>query len=314
MTLAATPAASQTPRSKLTVRVLDVGQGDATLIENGGSRVLIDGGPESSRLGKLLDSLHLNDSTFDVVVLSHLHADHLVGLRALFESKRHIRVRYFFENQDPYPAANLRALRDSINARVARGEMLYRDTDDPCVDGRPVCVITLRGGATLDIMRPMPASDNPNDRSVPVKLVGPDSASFTMWFAGDAEREAIDWFRRSARYDRTPGMRVSVLKADHHGSCNGVDDGYLAALKPALAVLSVGRANGYGHMHTQAKTTYRRNGVPWYRTDENGTIVITSPGTPGAGYSVDVQRGKASLSGHSDKRSTQRDCNRGGKR
>src|SRR3954463_6424294 len=99
MTVAST-AFSQTPKSTLTVRVLDVGQGDATLIENGGSRVLIDGGPESSRLGKLLDSLHLNDSTFDVVILSHLHADHLVGLRALFESKRHITVRYFFENQD----------------------------------------------------------------------------------------------------------------------------------------------------------------------------------------------------------------------
>ena len=314
MTLAATIVPAQTPHSKLTVRVLDVGQGDATLIENGGSRVLIDGGPESSRLGKLLDSLHLNDSTFDVVVLSHLHADHLVGLRALFESKRHIRVRYIFENQDPYPAANLRVLRDSINARVSRGEMLYRDTDDPCVDGRPVCVITLKGGAKLDIMRPLPASDNPNDRSAPVKLIGPDSASFTMWMAGDAERDAIDWFQGGAKYDRKPGMHVNVLKADHHGSCNGVDDDYLAALSPELAVVSVGHANGYGHMHTQAKTTYRKNKVPWYRTDENGTIVITSPGTSHGGYSVEVQRGTTNMSGHSDKRSTQTVCKSGGKR
>jgi beta-lactamase superfamily II metal-dependent hydrolase len=67
-------------------------------------------------------------------------------------------------------------------------------------------------------------------------------------------------------------------------------------------------------MHTQAKTTYRKNGLPWYRTDENGTIVITSPGTPGSGYSVSVQRGNKNLSGHSDKRSTQRACRGGGKR
>src|SRR5438132_407151 len=83
------------PTAELVVRVLDVGQGDATLIENGGSRVLIDGGPETSRLGHLLDSLDLDDSTFDVVILTHPHADHLVGLRELFNSHRHITVRFF---------------------------------------------------------------------------------------------------------------------------------------------------------------------------------------------------------------------------
>ncbi|HEY4303673.1 MAG TPA: MBL fold metallo-hydrolase [Gemmatimonadaceae bacterium] len=307
-TLLASSLAAQTPKSKLTVRVLDVGQGDATLIENGGSRVLIDGGPESSRLGQLLDSLHLNDSTFDVVILSHLHADHLVGLRALFESRRHIKVRFFFENQDAYPAANLRMLRDSIGARVRRGELTYRDTDNPCADGRPVCNIALKGGAKLEIMRPLPSSDNPNDRSAPVKLIGPDSASFTMWMAGDAERAAIDWFRTGAHYDRSPGMRVNVLKADHHGSCNGVDDEYLAALKPEVAIASVGGINTYGHMHTQAKAMYLADKVPWYRTDENGTVTITSPGTPHGGYTVAIQHGKQNMSGQSDKRSTQSVC------
>src|SRR3982750_2774485 len=97
--LRASAAISQTPHSKLVVRVLDVGQGDATLIENGGSRVLIDGGPDEGRMGALLDSLHLNDSTIDVVILTHAHADHLIGLRALFESTRHIKVRFFFENK-----------------------------------------------------------------------------------------------------------------------------------------------------------------------------------------------------------------------
>src|SRR5437660_11659002 len=88
----ATPGRGDTTAPKsapLVIRVLDVGQGDATLIENGGSRVLIDGGPDLKRFEALLDSLRLNNSTIDVVVLSHLHADHLIGLRALFESKRH---------------------------------------------------------------------------------------------------------------------------------------------------------------------------------------------------------------------------------
>lgn len=312
----AAPMRAQTVDRGLTVRVLDVGQGDATLIENGGSRVLIDGGPEATRLGALLDSLKLNNTTFDVVILSHAHADHLVGLRALFDSKRNIKVRYFFENQDPSAAVNLRILRDSIHARVVRDGLIYRDTDDPCADGRPVCAITMKGGARLEIMRPMPSSDNPNNRSVPVKLVGPDSASFSMWLAGDAERDAIDWFRTAAHYDRSPGMRVNVLKADHHGSCNGVSREYLDLLKPDLVTASVGRVNSYGHMHSQAKTLYRTAGIPWYRTDVNGTIVITSPGTPGGGYAVRVSRGAKSATGHADKRSTQLACRatRGGAR
>jgi competence protein ComEC len=303
--LAAAPPADGT---ELVVRVLDVGQGDAILIENGGSRVLIDGGPVRSRLGHLLDSLHLNDSTFDVVILTHPHADHLVGLRELFQTHRHIKVRFFFENKDPYSTANLRQLRDSINARVANAGLIYRDTDDPCANGRPICTITMKGGAKLHIMRPFPSSPNPNNRSVAVKVVGPDSASFTMWLAGDAEQEAIGWFLGPARYARDPGMRVNVLKADHHGSCNGVTNAYINALKPDLIVTSVGAVNSYKHMHAQAKALFRNHHVPWYRTDQNGTIVIRSPGTPGGGYSVTAS-GSKNRSGPSDKRSTQPECN-----
>ena len=304
--------AAQQPRRELVVRVLDVGQGDATLIENGGSRVLIDGGPDTARFAHLLDSLGLDDSTIDVVVLTHPHADHLVGLRALFDSNRHIKVRYFFENQDPYAAANIRHLRDSIEARVARGELIYRDTDDPCANGAAICTITLKGGAKIHVMRPMPPPAhgvNPNNRSAAVKLVGPDSASFTMWIAGDAEQEEIGYFLGDAHYDVRPGMRVTVLKADHHGSCNGVTSAYLHALRPELATASVGAINSYGHMHAQAKTLYGASHVPWYRTDQNGTIEFKSPGTPRGGYTVHVQRGTTNMSGPSDKHSTQAECN-----
>jgi competence protein ComEC len=299
--------------AELVVRVLDVGQGDATLIENGGSRVLIDGGPEQSRLGQLLDSLHLNDSTFDVVILTHPHADHLIGLRELFNTHRHIAVRFFFENKDPFPTANLRHLRDSINARVARGELIYRDTDDPCANGTKLCTITMKGGAKLHIMRPLPASNpassDPNNRSVAVKLVGPDSASFTMWLAGDAEQAAIAWFLGAAHYNVNPGMRTDVLKADHHGSCNGVTNAYVSAVRPQILAASVGAVNGYGHMHTQAKTLYRAHHIPWYRTDQNGSIEFRSPGTPGANFTVSVQRGVRNMKGPSDKHSTQQECN-----
>ena len=301
------PAASGS-RSELVVRVLDVGQGDATYISNGTSKIIIDGGPDTLRFGALLDSLALNGTTIDVVVLSHQHYDHHAGLRELFRSSRHIAVRYFFENDDPYSNAGLGHLRDSVDARVRRGQTIARDSDDPCGDRRPICTITMNGGARLHVMRPNPAGTSPNDRSTPLKLVGPDSASFTMWFAGDAEHEEIGWFGR-AGYDVSPGMKVRVLKADHHGSCNGVSSWYLGATNPEWVTFSVGRDNGYGHVHNQAKSLYTRFGKPWYRTDENGTIVFRSPGTPGGGYTVRVLRGARSMSGSGDRASSQRDCN-----
>src|SRR6266566_5478451 len=260
---------------ELIVRLLDVGQGDATYIRNGSSRVIIDGGPDPDTFGRYLDSLGLDNSTIDVVILSHQHLDHYSGLRELFRTARHIRVRYFFENKDPAPAVTLATLRDSILSRMDHDSLVYRDTDDPCSDGRNICTITMTGGAKLHILAPFPSGDKPNNRSAAVKLVGPDSASFTMWLAGDAEHEEINWFDATG-YNRNPGMRVNALKADHHGSCNGVTPRYLELTHPQWVVASLGARNDYGHMHTQAKAIYRTAGLPWYRTDQNGTITIRS--------------------------------------
>jgi competence protein ComEC len=292
---------------QLIVRLLDVGQGDATYVRNGSSRVLIDGGPDTARFGRYLDSLNLNNSTIDVVILSHEHLDHYNGLAELFKTSRHIRVRYFFENKDPAPAVTLARLRDSILSRMDKDSLIYRDTDDPCSDGRKVCTITMTGGAKLHIMAPMPNGDGPNNRSAAVKLIGPDSASFTMWLAGDAEHEEISWFEE-ADYPRSPGMQVDVLKADHHGSCNGVTPRYLELTRPKWVVASLGTRNDYGHMHLQAKAIYRNAGVPWYRTDQNGTITIRSSGIPGAGFSVTPERAGTDLDGPSDRVSTQEKC------
>ncbi|HEU0299381.1 MAG TPA: lamin tail domain-containing protein [Longimicrobium sp.] len=293
---------------ELVVRVLDIGQGDANLVTNGTSRVIIDGGPDSVRFGVLLDSLGLNNTTIDVVILSHEHYDHHSGLRELFRSSRNITVRYFFENGNAYTNAALEQLRDSVSARAARGQLIYRDADDPCANGAVLCTITMNGGARLHVMRPNPAGTTPNNRSVPVKLVGPDSASFSMWFAGDAEHEAIDWFDTGAGYDVWPGMNVDVLKADHHGSCNGVRSRYVDMLTPDWVTFSLAADNDYGHVHDQTKELFTQYGRPWYRTDQNGTITIRSPGTPGGGYTVAVTRGAPSATGPSDRASSQTAC------
>ncbi|MDB4917463.1 MAG: beta-lactamase domain protein, partial [Gemmatimonadetes bacterium] len=282
---------------------LDVGQGDAILIQNGASTVLVDGGPTAKVLGQHLDALGLNGRTIDAVILTHAHADHYQGLRELFASHRHITVRYFWENQDPSPNITLGMLRDSIAARVRAGSLIYRDTDDPCANGQPVCTVTLKGGAKLHIMRPNPDGEGPNNRSPAVKLVGADSASFTMWLAGDAERAETDWFAQQGY-----SMHVDVLKANHHGSCNGVSETYLDLLSPSLAVVSVGAINDYGHMHAQAKAMFAAHHIPWYRTDQNGTITLRSAGIPGSKFTVSVEHDGKNRSGPSDRPASQMSC------
>ncbi len=302
----ATVAPPATAR-ELVVRVLDVGQGDAILIQNGGSTVLVDGGPDRRSLARWLDVLHLPD-TIDAVILTHVHGDHFEGLRELFSSRRRMTVRELWWNGDAAPNFSFTGLPDTLAAHARARTTVVRDTDDPCGDGRPVCTIALKGGAKLHLMRPMPDVLDENDRSAAIKLVGPDSASFTMWLAGDAEHSEIRWFQTAAGYRRSPGMHADVLKANHHGSCDGVTDLYLDVVHPSLVVASLGAVNDYGHMHAQTKATYARHGIPWYRTDQNGTITLRSPGTVSGGYTVTVERGAQNAVGPSDRRSYQPDC------
>jgi len=294
---------------ELVVRVLDVGQGDAILIQNGGSTVLVDGGPERRALARWLDVLHVPD-TLDAVILTHAHGDHFGGLRELFSPRRRMVVRTFWWNGDNPPNLADNGLPDTLAAHARARSTVVRDADDACASFADVCTIAFEGGARLHVLRPMGSSEtlDENDRSIALKLVGPDSASFTMWLAGDAEHDEIRWFQTAAGYRRSPGMRADVLKANHHGSCDGVSDLYLDVVRPSLVVASLGAQNDYGHMHAQAKAAYARHGIPWYRTDQNGTITIRSPGTPGGGYTVTVERGTTNAIGPSDRRSYQPDC------
>ena len=294
--------------SEVVVKILDIGQGDAEYIANGNSKVIIDGGPDTTTFRQRLDELGLQNTTIDYVILSHEHLDHYSGLRELFKSSRNLTIRYFFENKNSSTAITLGELRDSINARANRGELIYRDSDDPCGNGSAICTFVLDGGAIMHVMKPNPNGTSPNDRSTPVKLIGPDSASFTMWFAGDGQHEEIDWFD-STGYDVNPGMDVDVLKGDHHGSCNGVTNRYLDLLSPDWVTFGVGANNTYGHVNTQTKDLLTARNIPWYRTDENGTITITAPGTPGSGYTISAGHGGASLGGTADRASTASECN-----
>jgi beta-lactamase superfamily II metal-dependent hydrolase len=295
-------------RSPLVVRVFDVGQGDALYITNGLSKVMLDGGPSTADMSALISEFGLAHGRIDYMILTHGHADHLAGLREFFKATHDIDITAFYENKDTGGGSTLASLRDSINARVGRSELSYRDTDDPCGTGAAVCTILLDGGARMHILKPKPSDTNPNNRSVAVKLVGSDSASFTMWASGDAEHSAVTYFDSVANYDSAPGMNVTVLKANHHGSCNGINTRLLTLTTPDYVTMGVSSTNTYKHVHAQTKTLLSGLSIPWLRTDENGRITFTSPGTIGGGYSVSYSTGSPSMSGDADDASLDADC------
>jgi beta-lactamase superfamily II metal-dependent hydrolase len=293
-------------RGGMTVHVIDAGQADAVYIENGSSRIMIDAGQGIGRIDDLIAEMGLVGGTLDVLMISHAHFDHHGGARAFFKTVNDVEVRYVFENQDPSTSLTLIELRDSISARVGRGETIYRDTDDPCGNGSAVCTIHLDGGARLHVLRPRPTG-GVNDRSFAAKLVGPDSASFTMWLSGDAEHDALHYFE-DAGYDVHPGMDVHVLKGNHHGSCNGISTRFLQLTSPQWVTFGVSATNSYGHVHEQTKDLLTTLSIPWYRSDGNGRITFWTPGTPGGGYTVEVEKGTASMDGDGDGTSSQTAC------
>ncbi|MFN8629790.1 MAG: ComEC/Rec2 family competence protein [Chloroflexota bacterium] len=252
-------AADVTGRSDRLV-MLDVGQGDAILVESAdGGRMLVDGGPDPDRVLAELDAVVPPwDRRLDIVVLTHPHEDHVAGLVRVLERYRVGRV---FEpgmrGQGPGWAAWDRALQHGPpRATLAAGA-------------------TLRlGDVTLEVRWPEPGTvplatgstgTAINDTSI--VLLGTASGRRFL-LTGDAE-EDVD-----------PGLlagglpRLDVLKVAHHGSATATTAALLEATRPAIALISGGTGNDYGHPAPSTLARLRDAGATVYRTDRDGRIEL----------------------------------------
>ena len=241
--------------------VLDVGQGDAILVEGGqGARLLIDGGPDPGRLLVALDE-HLPpwDRRIDVVILSHPHEDHAAGLATLLDRYA---VGQVFEPGMFGPGPGYAALNaELINLGIRRG--------------------TLSTGSRLRIdefsfrvLWPDPGTvpERPPDggtgiNNVSIVLLG-EVDGHRVLLAGDIE-EGIDP-RLVARGLPT----VDLLKVAHHGSRTSSTDAFLAAVQPSIAVISAGRGNPYGHPAPATVARLEAAGSQVLRTDQDGTVTV----------------------------------------
>ncbi|HET9986251.1 MAG TPA: MBL fold metallo-hydrolase [Longimicrobiales bacterium] len=233
----------------LEIRFLDVGQGDAVLVQSGGKTALIDAGPADAVAGRLRK---LGVTSLDLLLASHNHSDHIGGADAVLER---FPVRFYLDNGQP---ATTR-IQSRVLRLVQRKGVTYLKATPRTIE---------LGSAKLHIL-PSPLAgrtDEQNDQSVVVLV---EQGSFRALLAGDAE---VDEINALLATDFLPD--VDVLKADHHGSRNGVTPAWLARTKPEVIVISVGAGNSYGHPHAQALRYYQAGGRRVYRTDRDGDVVV----------------------------------------
>jgi competence protein ComEC len=246
---------------ELRVTVLDVGQGDAILIEGPtGTTMLIDAGKGRAVLRELGETLPFWERSIDIVVATHPDADHIGGLPDVFESYA---VGTLIESGVLNDTAQTRAL-----SAAARAEpMLER------MVAKRGMRLNLGGGAYADILYPDRDVSKvaTNDSSVVLRVVyGATSFLFSGDLAGDIEEWliALD----------APRLNSDFLKAGHHGSTNSTSEAWLAAVSPAVVAVSAGRGNSYGHPTPEVLERVREAGAIIKRTDLDGRLVFRSDG------------------------------------
>ena len=249
------------PDGRTRITVLDVGQGDAILIEGShGGRTLVDGGPDPDRLLVALDE-HIApwDRRIDALILTHPHEDHVAGLAVLLDRYRIGRV---LEPGMRGPGPGYAAFAE----RLATG-------------GTTAGLLTTGDRFALDEIRfdvlwpdPRTVPREPSDtgtgiNNVSIVLLGTiDGRRFLL--AGDVE-EDIDPILIGRGLPH-----VDVLKVAHHGSRTSSTQALLDALTPSIAVISAGAGNPYGHPAKATVQRLQQRIEHVLRTDANGSVEI----------------------------------------
>jgi len=265
------------PDGRLHLTVLDVGQGDAILIEAPtGAIALIDGGPDPELgLRRLGEALPFWARDIKVLLLSHPHQDHVAGLPDVLV--RH-RVRLVLHAGIAYD-------------NPAYGQFLTDAGEEPggqLALARAGAVISLDANTRLELLYPtaadaaLPLPDGDINNASVVALLR--HGAFTALLTGDAEAPIE---RLLLERDKIPPL--DVLKVGHHGSDSSTTPALVEIGQPAVAIISAGARNEYGHPHAVTLDTLAdAGGIAVYRTDRDGSVEVVSDGR---GYAVRTRNG-----------------------
>jgi len=256
----------ETETGEMQIHFIDVGQGDAVLIEAPtGEYVLVDGGPRSAgdELVSYLKTLDVD--TLAKVVATHQHEDHIGGLISVYESSIEVEVTYDSGYDHDTITANEFASLAEAHSEFKTGRAFDVLTLD-CVDTE-ITIIHPYSGAEGDIhYLNLVLNVEYNDVSVII--------------TGDAEEEAeLSMINNAAGY-----LPSEILQVGHHGSNTSSSRAFLKEVSLEVAIIQVGEDNPYGHPHDEVLIRLSDAGAEVYRNDLQGSIVIT---TDGQTYSID---------------------------
>jgi|WetSurMetagenome_2_1015567.scaffolds.fasta_scaffold192320_1 competence protein ComEC len=257
------PVPTVAPGQKpLKIAFLDVGQGDSILIQApNGQTMLIDGGRSTSLANTaIIPKLkEWGAKQVDVLIPTHPDADHIGGLVGVLEN---------------YPV-KLVALTGQVHSTQIYERLLtnIRDKNVEALKVRTGTAIPFDPSVKIEVLGPDEEAvqdDDNNDASIVIKLTY-GSTSFLL--TGDAE-----FPENKAILNHGSDVRSNVLKLGHHGSRTSTNEDWLKRVQPQLGIISAGKDNSFGHPHPEVIAALEKLGIQYIRTDEHGTITVTSDG------------------------------------
>lgn len=251
--------------SQITLRVhfIDVGQGDSILIDFGKNELLIDGGEKSSQVGDYINPYV--EGPLEVMIATHPHTDHIGGL---VEVLKDFKVKEIWLNGD---IASSKTYEQFMSAVTLEGADVYTAKEGKIISF---------GNLNFSIFNPPDSLfSDINNNSIVLKL---KYGNIAFLFTGDAEKEA-----ESSILNNTSNLQSQILKAGHHCSKTSSSGLFLLAVKPKEVICMVGENNRYGHPHQETLQRLKEIGANIYRTDINGTIIVS---TDGKAYQIKAEK------------------------
>jgi len=245
--------------SNVSVYFLDVGQGDAALIQKGNYQILIDGGPDDKVLTGLGKVMPLTDRKIEVMILSHPHADHLVGLNQILDryeiGQIYMTGVLYTSNQYLEFLSKIKEKNITANTSLVGDEFKPFD------------------GSTFTFLWPgdqyrEKEIDNLNNSSIVSKFCYLQKCVLlTGDIETDAQSEMFAYYSKNIEI-----FKSDILKIPHHGSINGINESLLNIVAPKEAIIEVGADNKFGHPHKQTIDLLEKSNIRIHRTDRDGTI------------------------------------------